>query len=79
MLLFDCPNHSKRSIIFRGCPGRHFAEDSLFLIATTVLHTLSINAPLDAWGNLVKPEGKMTPGLISYAIHSSLVYCMALR
>lgn len=48
------------------------------MTAATVLHTLSISAPLDAEGNPVKLEGKMTPGLISYAILLSLVYHIAL-
>ncbi|KAI8994065.1 cytochrome P450 [Trametes punicea] len=50
----------------RICPGRHFAETSLFLAVSTVLHTLSISAPLDASGKPVKYEGKMTDGVISY-------------
>ncbi|KAI0373553.1 CyP450 monooxygenase [Pilatotrama ljubarskyi] len=50
----------------RICPGRYFAEASLSIIISTVLHTVSINAPLDASGVPVKLEGKMTPGVISY-------------
>ncbi|KAI0674497.1 CyP450 monooxygenase [Trametes maxima] len=50
----------------RVCPGRHFAEASLFLIVSSVLHTLSVTAPLDDTGNPVKLEGKMTSGVISY-------------
>nr|BED43020.1 cytochrome P450 monooxygenase [Trametes versicolor] len=50
----------------RSCPGRHFADDALFMTAATVLHTLLISAPLDAEGHPVRLEGKMTPGLISY-------------
>ncbi|KAI0360492.1 CyP450 monooxygenase [Trametes cingulata] len=50
----------------RVCPGRHFAEASLFLIVSSVLHTLSVSAPLDENGNPVQLEGKMTSGVISY-------------
>ncbi|KAI0371242.1 CyP450 monooxygenase [Pilatotrama ljubarskyi] len=50
----------------RICPGRYFAEASLFLIVSSVLHTLSVSAPLDENGNPVKLEGKMTSGVISY-------------
>ncbi len=48
------------------------------MITATVLHTLSVSAPLDAEGNPVKLEGKTTPGLISYVILSSLIYRIAL-
>ncbi|TFK85639.1 CyP450 monooxygenase [Polyporus arcularius HHB13444] len=50
----------------RICPGRHFAEASLFVIVTTVLHTLSISAPLGEDGRPVRLEGKMTHGILSY-------------
>ncbi|EIW62519.1 cytochrome P450 [Trametes versicolor FP-101664 SS1] len=50
----------------RICPGRHFADASLFMLTATVLHTLTISAPLDAHGHPVKLEGKMTAGVISY-------------
>ncbi|KAI9059151.1 CyP450 monooxygenase [Trametes sanguinea] len=50
----------------RVCPGRHFADASLFLSVATVLHTLSITAPIGADGEPVKLEGKMTSGVISY-------------
>ncbi|KAI0777247.1 CyP450 monooxygenase [Trametes elegans] len=50
----------------RVCPGRHFAEASLFLILSSVLHTLSVSAPLDEHGSPIKLESKMTSGIISY-------------
>ncbi|KAI9059150.1 CyP450 monooxygenase [Trametes sanguinea] len=50
----------------RICPGRHFADASLFLSVATILHTLSITAPLGIDGQPVKLEGKMTTGVISY-------------
>ncbi|RPD69160.1 CyP450 monooxygenase [Lentinus tigrinus ALCF2SS1-7] len=50
----------------RICPGRHFAEASLFMIVTTALHTLSISAPIGEDGRPVRLEGKMTPGILSY-------------
>ncbi|OSC99371.1 CyP450 monooxygenase [Trametes coccinea BRFM310] len=50
----------------RACPGRHFADASLFLSVATVLHTLSITAPLGVDGQPVKLEGRMTTGVISY-------------
>ncbi|KAI0767204.1 cytochrome P450 [Fomes fomentarius] len=50
----------------RICPGRHFADSALFIIVSTVLHTLSITAPVDEFGRQVKLSGKMTHGLLSY-------------
>ncbi|OJT03486.1 O-methylsterigmatocystin oxidoreductase [Trametes pubescens] len=49
----------------RVCPGRHFAEASLFLIVSSVLHTLAVSAPLDESGTPMRLEGKMTAGVIS--------------
>ncbi|KAI0767232.1 CyP450 monooxygenase [Fomes fomentarius] len=50
----------------RICPGRHFADTALFIVVSTVLHTLSITAPVDEFGRQVKLSGKMTHGLLSY-------------
>ncbi|KAI0833218.1 CyP450 monooxygenase [Trametes gibbosa] len=50
----------------RICPGRHFAESSLFLVVSSVLHVFDVSAPLDENGVPVKLEGKVTGGLISY-------------
>ena len=49
----------------RICPGRHFAVSSLFMVVSTVLHTLSISAPVDEEGRSVPLSGKMTSGLLS--------------
>ncbi|KAI0718513.1 CyP450 monooxygenase [Cerioporus squamosus] len=50
----------------RSCPGKHFAMSSLYMIVSTVLHTLSINAPLDQEGRPIPLSGKMTQGLLAY-------------
>ncbi|KAL1943795.1 hypothetical protein VTO73DRAFT_3613 [Trametes versicolor] len=50
----------------RVCPGRHFVEASLFLVVSSVLHTLAVSAPLDESGRPVYLEGKVTAGVISY-------------
>ncbi|KAM5539711.1 hypothetical protein V8D89_006524 [Ganoderma adspersum] len=50
----------------RICPGRHYAASVLFMVAATVLHTLSITAPLGKDGKPIHLEGKMTYGLLSY-------------
>ena len=48
------------------CPGRHFAESSLFMVVTSVLHTLTISAPIGADGKPDLPSGKMVVGLLAY-------------
>ncbi|KAI0752807.1 cytochrome P450 [Daedaleopsis nitida] len=50
----------------RICPGRYFAESSLFIVVSTVLHSLSIAAAQDEQGRSVPLSGKMTEGLLSY-------------
>ena len=47
----------------RICPGKHFAEQSLFLIVSNVLHTLNISAPLGEDGKTVRMESRMTEEL----------------
>ncbi|PIL29320.1 cytochrome P450 [Ganoderma sinense ZZ0214-1] len=52
----------------RICPGRHFAEASLFIIIASVLHTLTIDYAVDDGGKLIIPEVKMTDGVLSYPL-----------
>ena len=49
----------------RVCPGRHFAEASLFIMIASVLHTLTIDSAVDERGKPIAPEAKMTYGVIS--------------
>ncbi|KAI0767202.1 CyP450 monooxygenase [Fomes fomentarius] len=68
------------------CPGRHFAEASLFIMISTILHTLTIDHAIDEQGRPITPEAKMTYGVISYPVpfpcsikarspaHEALVY-----
>ncbi|RDX45250.1 cytochrome P450 [Lentinus brumalis] len=50
----------------RMCPGRHFAEASLFTAIASVLHAFDVSAALDGEGAPVKLDVKMTKGAISY-------------
>ncbi|KAI0689845.1 cytochrome P450 [Cerioporus squamosus] len=50
----------------RMCPGRHFAEASLFTAIASVLHAFNICAPTDRDGKPTKLDVKMTNGAISY-------------
>ncbi len=49
----------------RICPGRHFAEASLFIIIASILHTLTIDHAVDEQGKTIIPEVKMSDGVLS--------------
>ena len=59
----------------RICPGRHYAASVLFMVAATVLHTLSITAPLGKDAKPIRLEGKMSYGLLSCVADSILRRC----
>ncbi|KAM5539491.1 hypothetical protein V8D89_006943 [Ganoderma adspersum] len=50
----------------RICPGRHFAEASLFINIARVLHVFAIGPPLDECGEVIRVEPKMKDGILSY-------------
>ncbi|PIL22785.1 cytochrome P450 [Ganoderma sinense ZZ0214-1] len=50
----------------RICPGRHFAEASLFINIARVLHVFIIGPPLDERGEVIRVEPKMKDGILSY-------------
>ncbi|KAF9524244.1 cytochrome P450 [Crepidotus variabilis] len=50
----------------RGCPGRLFAENSLFALLATTLATCNISPGLDDNGREVLPSGEYTSGTISF-------------
>ena len=51
----------------RMCPGRHFAEASVFINVASVLHVFDIGPPLDEKVRPIKLELEATDGLLSYA------------
>ena len=61
--------------LIRICPGRHYAASVLFMVAATVLHTLSITAPLGKDGKPTRLEGKMSYGLLSCVADPVLRRC----
>ena len=75
----------------RICPGRHFAEASLFINIASVLHTFDITPPLDEHGHPVKAVPGMTDGLLSCValayvprcgiadVLMSVCHCVAIR
>ncbi|CDO70506.1 hypothetical protein BN946_scf184569.g49 [Trametes cinnabarina] len=48
----------------RICPGRHFADASMFIIVSSVLHAFDIAPSIDARGQPVKLEAKVTADLL---------------
>ncbi|KAH8104105.1 cytochrome P450 [Cristinia sonorae] len=50
----------------RICPGRAFAQDSLFSVISSVLHTFNITHAHDLDGNKIPVLPEVTDGLISY-------------
>ncbi|OCH93698.1 cytochrome P450 [Obba rivulosa] len=50
----------------RICPGRYFAELSLFINVTCVLHIFDITPALDTQGKEVKVEPNMTSGFVTH-------------
>ncbi|OSD07442.1 cytochrome P450 [Trametes coccinea BRFM310] len=50
----------------RICPGRHFADLSLFLTIACVLHVFDIGPPLDGQGHPIKIQYESTHGFLVY-------------
>ena len=51
--------------IRRICPGRHFAETSMFITFASVLHVFDISPPVDKEGNPITIVPDTTEGLLS--------------
>ncbi|OBZ65325.1 O-methylsterigmatocystin oxidoreductase [Grifola frondosa] len=49
----------------RICPGRHFADSLFWLTVASVLHVFDIGPPVDATGQQIPPEAKMTSSILS--------------
>ena len=58
------PPLSRSSSVHRICPGRHFAEASLFINIASLLHVFDITPPLDDAGRPIKITPAMTDGII---------------
>jgi cytochrome P450 len=52
----------------RACPGTHLAEQSLFAILSSALHTFDIARAKDGDGNEVVPEARMNSGLLCHPV-----------
>ncbi|RDX45842.1 cytochrome P450 [Lentinus brumalis] len=52
----------------RICPGRHFAEETVFINMASVLHCFDIGPPLDDHGQPIKIVPAWTDGLFSFIV-----------
>lgn len=48
----------------RVCPGRHFAQDMLWLAAANILAAFEIKKAVDLSGQIVEPSGEYTSGML---------------
>ncbi|KAI0642012.1 CyP450 monooxygenase [Trametes meyenii] len=58
----------RRRVLIRICPGRHFAQASLFIAVASVLHVFDIGLPLDSDGRPIQIQYEQSHGLISYPV-----------
>nr|VWO96823.1 N/A [Ganoderma boninense] len=52
----------------RICPGRYFADTSLFINIASVLHVFDIGPPLDENGDPIRVKMEMSDGFLSYPV-----------
>ncbi|RMZ82568.1 hypothetical protein DV738_g1475, partial [Chaetothyriales sp. CBS 135597] len=52
----------------RVCPGRHLADDSLFINVSRLLAMFNVSKALDCYGNEITPVVATVPGLISHPV-----------
>ncbi|KAF2759428.1 cytochrome P450 [Pseudovirgaria hyperparasitica] len=52
----------------RVCPGRHVADNALFVTIAQALAVFDILKPVDSSGKTVEPELKFEPGVVSHPI-----------
>jgi len=62
--------YNPRKVVFgfgrRLCPGRHFADASIWLAAANIIATLDISKVLDPQGKVITPSAVFKPGLVSH-------------
>lgn len=64
-----CPLRSNLNVYDRVCPGKHFAEDSLFITMASILATFDISKALDEEGMEITPSAEYTDSAITYAFN----------
>lgn len=67
--LGECPQPDPREFVFgfgrRVCPGRHFADFSLFILVSNILATLRISKKVDANGIPITPKIDFPSGILA--------------
>ena len=58
------------NLTIRLCPGRYYADASLFINVAMVLHVFDISPPLDKDGKAMNINPQMTNGLLSCVMTS---------
>ena len=53
----------------RVCPGRYFAQNTLSIIAASILHAFKVTPGLDSDGQPVQVDVQMVGGLLAYVLH----------
>ena len=64
--------HFSRSSPCRFCPGKAFADASLWITAVNVIATMDLSYAKDADGKDIIPEGGFLSGFIRQALSTSL-------
>ena len=67
--LYSCPYPPTLALSFRICPGRHFADDEVWLMAATVLACFNVTQRGD-----VRPSEKMCSGVVWCALSTSAMW-----
>ncbi|KAI0659817.1 cytochrome P450 [Cubamyces menziesii] len=71
------------SVVFgfgrRFCPGKHFADDTIFINIASVLHAFDIMPALDGQGEPIPVVPKIVPGFVSYVLILSVWQHLLMR
>ncbi|KAF8883967.1 cytochrome P450 [Infundibulicybe gibba] len=51
------------------CPGRHFSDNALFSLVSSVLSVFTISHAKDKHGNVIPIHAETTSGFLSYPVH----------
>ncbi|TFY68462.1 hypothetical protein EVJ58_g1002 [Rhodofomes roseus] len=62
----DTEIEDPRNIVFGLCPGRLFADTTLFLAIASIAATLDIDKARDAEGNVITPKAKFLSSFVSH-------------
>ncbi|KAL0067945.1 hypothetical protein AAF712_005114 [Marasmius tenuissimus] len=64
---------SDRATTYRICPGRYFADNTIYIAVVYLLSTFTIARQVDENGKEIVPEPEYLDGLIRYTFFSEVV------